>query len=133
MITLKLFKKIIKDIQDQELRDEKLTELLVCPDCTGWINSAEAIMDDLIKLVAYELGDKYEYIEWYLYDISDGNKFVYHKGIKYDLNSLDDLYYFIIEEYDKVKQEPCNEEELYETSEMTFDETVDLVKQIWEE
>ncbi len=109
MITLELFKKIIKDIQDQELKDEQLTKLLVNPECTGWVSTCEPIIDDLIKLLQFELKDKYETLEWYLYDISDGHKFVYEnkneeEQIKYNLNDLDSLYYYIIGDYSRVPQ-----------------------------
>ena len=110
MISLELFKKIIKDIQEQELKDEQLTKLLVCPECTGWVSTCEPIMDDLIKLLQFELKDKYETLEWYLYDVSDGHKFVYEnkneeEQIKYNLNDLDSLYYYIIGNYSEVPQE----------------------------
>lgn len=134
MITLELFKKIIGDIKKQEEKDDKLTELLVCPECTGWINSAEDLISDLIQLLQFELKDEWDTIEWWLYDISDGNRFSYDNNIKYDLNELDDLYYYLIGELDKVKQEPYNrEQEEYEIVNMSFDDTMDVIKQIWED
>ena len=109
MISLNLFVKIIQDIQRQEEKDDKLTKLLVCPDCTGWINSAEDLISDLVELLQFELGDKYECVSWWLYDISDNNKFVYEdiddtREVKYDLNDLKDLYYYIIKDFKNVKQ-----------------------------
>ena len=110
MISLELFKKIIKDIQEQELKDEQLTKLLVCSECTGWVSTCDNLINDLMELLSYELGDKYETLEWYLYDVSDGHKFVYEdinnkEQIKYDLNDLDSLYYYIIDDYSEVPQE----------------------------
>lgn len=134
MITLELFKKIIGDIKKQEEKDDKLTELLVCPECTGWINSAEDLISDLIQLLQFELKDEWDTIEWWLYDISDGNRFSYDNNIKYDLNELDDLYYYLTGELDKVKQEPYDrEQEEHEIVNMSFDDTMDVIKQIWED
>ena len=134
MISLELFKKIIKDIQEQELKDEQLTKLLVCSECTGWISSAEEIINDLIKLLQFELGDEYETIEWYLYDIYDGNKFIYedinnNEQIKYDLNDLDSLYYYITGELKKVPQEVVkNKINKYTETIQSGEEVLDYIK-----
>ena len=109
MISLELFKKIIKDIQEQELKDEQLTKLLVCSECTGWVSTCDNLINDLMELLYYELGDEYETIEWWFYDISDGNKFVYedinnNEQIKYNLNDLDSLYYYVTGDYSRVPQ-----------------------------
>lgn len=134
MISLELFKKIIKDIQEQELKDEQLTKLLVCSECTGWISSAEEITNDLIKLLQFELGDEYETIEWYLYDIYDGNKFIYedinnNEQIKYDLNDLDSLYYYIAGELKKVPQEVVkNKINKYTETIQSGEEVLDYIK-----
>lgn len=113
MISLDLFKSIISHIKQQEEKDEKLTKLLIDPDFTGWISTANGLIDDLVKLLEYELGDKYEYISWWLYDISDGNKFVYEdfkddKQVRYNLNDLKDLYNYIIGDLEAVKQDIVN-------------------------
>jgi len=113
MISLDLFKSIISHIKQQEEKDEKLTKLLIDPDFTGWVSTANDLIDDLVKLLEYELGDKYEYISWWLYDISDGNKFVYedfkdNKQIRYNLNLLEDLYYYVIGDLEAVKQDVVN-------------------------
>lgn len=134
MISLELFKKIIKDIQDQELKDEQLTKLLVCPECTGWISTCEPIIDDLIQLLQFELGDNYETFEWYLYDISDGHKFVYedinnNEQIKYNLNELDSLYYYITGELKKVPQEVVKKKiNKYTETIQTGEETLEYIK-----
>lgn len=116
MISLELFKKIIKDIQEQELKDEQLTKLLVCSECTGWVSTCDNLINDLMELLSYELGDEYETIEWWFYDISDGNKFVYedinnNEQIKYNLNDLDSLYYYVTGEFKKVPQEVIKKED----------------------
>lgn len=115
MISLDLFKSIISHIKQQEEKDEKLTKLLIDPDFTGWISTANDLIDDLVKLLEYELGDKYECISWWLYDISDGNKFVYedfedNKQIRFNLNDLKDLYYYVIGDLEAVKQDVVNKD-----------------------
>ncbi len=109
MISLDLFKSVVGHIYQQEEKDKKLTELLIDPDFTGWISTANDLIDDLINLLEYELGDKYETVSWWIYDISDGKKFVYEdidedKQVEFNLNSLDDLYYYIIGDLEMVKQ-----------------------------
>ena len=109
MISLDLFKSVIGHIYQQEEKDKKLTELLIDPDFTGWISTANDLIDDLINLLEYELGDKYETVSWWIYDISDGKKFVYEdidedKQVEFNLNNLDDLYYYIIGDLEMVKQ-----------------------------
>lgn len=116
MISLDLFKSIISHIKQQEEKDEKLTKLLIDSDFTGWISTANDLIDDLVKLLEYELGDKYEYISWWLYDISDGNKFVYEdfkddKQVRYNLNDLKDLYNYIIGDLEAVKQDTVDKDD----------------------
>lgn len=135
MISLDLFENIIGHIKQQEEKDKKLTELLIDPEFTGWISTANDLIDDLVKLLEYELGDKYEYISWWLYDITDGNKFVYEdfkedKQVRFDLNSLEDLYYYITEDFEKVKQDVVskNEEDITpQAKDMTVTEVFDII------
>lgn len=139
MISLDLFRSIISHIKQQEEKDEKLTKLLIDPDFTGWISTANGLIDDLVKLLEYELGDKYEYISWWLYDISDGNKFVYEdfkndKQVRYNLNDLKDLYNYIIGDLEAVKQDIINknkEDNTFKTvDDSVFNEFFDT---IWSE
>jgi hypothetical protein len=139
MISLDLFKSIISHIKQQEEKDEKLTKLLIDSDFTGWISTANGLIDDLVKLLEYELGDKYEYISWWLYDISDGNKFVYEdfkddKQVRYNLNDLKDLYNYIIGDLEAVKQDIVNknkEDNTFKTvDDSVFNEFFDT---IWSE
>lgn len=115
MISLDLFKSIISHIKQQEEKDEKLTKLLIDPSFKGWVSTANDLIDDLVKLLEYELGDKYEYISWWLYDITDGNKFVYedfkdNKQIRYNLNDLKDLYNYTTGDLEAVKQDVVNKD-----------------------
>lgn len=133
MISLELFKKIMLDIEKQEEVDQKLTELLVCKDCTGWVSTAEDIIQDLYKLLQITLGDKYEMIEWWLYDISDGHKFVYESindttECVMDLNDLDNLYYYITGDHENVTQftQPKQERETF-TQNCSMDDVMDTI------
>lgn len=134
MITLELFKKIIKDIQDQETKDEQLTKLLVCSECTGWVSTCEPIIDDLIQLLNHELGDSYEILDWWLYDVSDGHKFVYkdindNKEVEYDLNDLDSLYYYIVGKFEEVPQEIVEKDGMLSTHIKSGEDTLNYIKE----
>ena len=139
MISLDLFKNIISHIKQQEEKDEKLTKLLIDPDFTGWISTANDLIDDLVKLLEYELGDKYEYISWWLYDISDGNKFVYEdfkddKQVRYNLNDLKDLYNYIIGDLEAVKQDIVNKDDKNNSYTMADSSVVnEIFDTIWSE
>jgi len=139
MISLDLFKSIISHIKQQEEKDEKLTKLLIDPDFTGWISTANDLIDDLVKLLEYELGDKYEYISWWLYDISDGNKFVYEdfkddKQVRYNLNSPEDLYYYVIGDLEAVKQDTVNKDDKNNSYTMADSSVVnEIFDTIWSE
>ena len=137
MISLDLFKSIVSHIKQQEEKDEKLTKLLIDPDFTGWVSTANNLIDDLVKLLEYELGDKYEYISWWLYDITDGEKFVYEdfkddKQVRYNLNDLKDLYNYIIGDLEAVKQDiVCKNKNqnkiIYQEKGITIDEVFDTI------
>lgn len=139
MISLDLFRSIISHIKQQEEKDEKLTKLLIDPDFTGWISTANDLIDDLVKLLEYELGDKYEYISWWLYDISDGNKFVYEdfkegKQVRYNLNDLKDLYNYIIGDLEAVKQDIVNKDDKNNSYTMADSSVVnEIFDTIWSE
>lgn len=139
MISLDLFKSIISHIKQQEEKDEKLTKLLIDPDFNGWISTANDLIDDLVKLLEYELGDKYEYISWWLYDISDGNKFVYEdfkddKQVRYNLNSPEDLYYYVIDDLEAVKQDTVDKDDKNNSYTMADSSVVnEIFDTIWSE
>ena len=111
MISLDLFKKIIQDIEKQDETDRKLTKLLVSKHCTGFISTAEDVINDLTKLMSEILQDEYEYIEWYLYEAPKNHKFVYdntsneNKQLRYNLNDIESLYYYILKDFDKVPKD----------------------------
>lgn len=137
MITLEQFKKIFKHIKDLEERNDKLTDLLIDKECCGWISHGTMLTDDILDLLTciFKLDLDDDLFSWWLYDISEDKKFIYHNNIKYNLNSLDDLYYYAKNELDKVKQAPMTEKEKLEPvyqQEMSAEETLEFVKQCWE-
>ena len=139
MISLDLFKSIISHIKQQEEKDEKLTKLLIDPDFNGWISTANDLIDDLVKLLEYELGDKYEYISWWLYDVSDGNKFVYEdfkddKQVRYNLNLPEDLYYYVTGDLEAVKQDTVDKDDKNNSYTMADSSVVnEIFDTIWSE
>lgn len=131
MISLELFRKIIQHIKEQEEVDEQLTKLLVCKDSNGFISTADTLIDDMLKLLQEIFNDKYETIEWWFWEISDNHKFIYDNDIKYDLNDLDSLYYYLIGELDQVPQSEYEEENLPKTVKLSGEEFCDVLQEAW--
>lgn len=113
MITLEEFKKVLNDIKEQDDMNEVLTKLLI-PDNNGWVSIGYNLVDDIVSLLKYalELNEDDDLIDWWLYDAPQDNKFSYDEieddkehRIKFDLNELDDLYYYATKRFHKVKQE----------------------------
>ena len=118
-LSLKEFKKIMTDIENQLELDDKLTDLLVCKDTTGWITAAPDLVCDLVSLAERLLNDKDEWISWWLWELADdkSNAHVTSKdesgqNYKYTIKTHDDLYYLIIDNMDKISmKEPCEDED----------------------
>lgn len=113
MISLKEFKKIFNDIKDQEDKNEVLSKILVCKDSTGWIDYGCDLIDDIILVLSnnLDINKEDDLLFWWLYDAPNNNKFCYEdlpdnktKRIQYNLNRLDDLYYYATKQFDKVKK-----------------------------
>lgn len=111
MISLETFKKCIEAIQHQDEIDEQLTTLLINSECTGWVSTGEKLIDAMRALLKDSMNDQYDYIDWWLYDVKEGNRKVYERKkdvfcnevqLTYDLEDLDSLYYYIIGEYYEV-------------------------------
>lgn len=133
IITLDIFKKIILNIKKMEEDNDKLTELLVCKESTGWCSFGDTIIDCMIELLTKTLKDETDMLNWWLYDISDGNKFIYEKindkeEIVYNLNEIEDLYSYMVGDLHKVKQElkPIDKTKIYKTKEANMQELKDL-------
>ena len=133
IITLDIFKKVISNIKKMEEDNDKLTELLVCKESTGWCSFGDTIIDCMIELLTKTLKDETEMLNWWLYDIHDGGKFIYEKindteEIIYDLNEVEDLYNYMVGDLHKVKQElkPIDKTKICKTEEVTMEELKDL-------
>lgn len=108
MITKELFIELINTIQEQAKAEEKF-----CNAFSEYANSGEyppiisnRLLSPLFKLLE-ETIDPNGIIEWWLYDIDDGNKFVYENvgddEIEYNLNDITDLYEYIAGNFSAVK------------------------------
>jgi hypothetical protein len=128
MIEFETFKKCIEAIYRQEKIDDDLTKLLVPEDCIGWVSTGEELIRCMTLLLKDVLGDKYDYIEWWLYDAIEGDKAVWDKETKYHLDDLQDLYYYIIGEYSKVRQEKITNDEVDDVIEMSLNELQNWVE-----
>lgn len=109
VISVEKFEKCIKHIKDQFEKDDKLSDLLVCEDTTGWISSAPYLIDDLVELLAEMFNDQAELISWFLWEWEeDGNNSVWEtvNGVSYRfiIKDAEDLYYYMLGEHDKVKE-----------------------------
>lgn len=106
MISLETFKKCIKAIQYQDHLNEQLTKLLVGKGCTGWVTTGEDLINAMRALLKDAMNDKYDYIDWWLYDVDEGNRQTYENfedfQLLYGLKDLDSLYYYIIGDYNNV-------------------------------
>ena len=108
MITKELFIELINTIQEQAKAEERF-----CNAFSEYANSGEyppiisnRLLTPLFKLLE-ETIDPSGIIEWWLYDIDDGNKFVYENvgddEIEYNLNDITDLYESIAGNFSAVK------------------------------
>lgn len=146
MITLETFKKCVKAIQHQDEIDRQLTDLLIGSECSGWVTTGEELINSMRALLKDSINDQYDYIDWWLYDVGEGNRKVWERKknefcgevqLTYDLEDLDSLYYYILGEYYNVpttvapfkEQEDkpheystCSVDEFFKQAGMPFDE-----------
>lgn len=112
MITLKTFKKCVKAIQHQDEIDKQLTDLLIGSECSGWVTTGEELINAMRALLKDSMNDQYNYIDWWLYDVGEGERKVWENKkdpsngqslrFEYNLEDLDSLYYYILGEYSNV-------------------------------
>ena len=147
MITLETFKKCVKAIQHQDEIDKQLTDLLIGSECSGWVTTGEELINAMRALLKDSMNDQYNYIDWWLYDVDEGERKVKKKKkdpsseqslrFEYNLEDLDSLYYYILGEYYNVpttvvpfkEQEDkpheyntCSLDEFFKQAGMPFDE-----------
>lgn len=109
VISAEQFTKYIKHIKDQFEKDDKLSDLLVCEDTTGWISSAPYLIDDVVELLVDMFNDQAELISWFLWEWDeDGNNSVWEtvNGTPYRfvIKDAEDLYHYMQGHYDEVKE-----------------------------
>ena len=71
-LTKEQFVEIINHIEEQLDKDDKLSDLMVCEDTTGWIVTAPHLITDVITLLTMMLDDQDEWISWWLWEVADG-------------------------------------------------------------
>lgn len=104
------FVKYIKHIETQLDKDDKLSDLLVCEDTTGWVSTAPYLVDDIIELIASSLEDSDEWISWWLWEMDDArtNNKVWcdwnEVSYKFTIADEEDLYYLIVGDLEKIKE-----------------------------
>ena len=147
MITLETFKKCVKAIQHQDEIDKQLTDLLIGSECSGWVTTGEELINSMRALLKDSMNDQYDYIDWWLYDVDEGERKVWENKkdpsseqslrFEYNLEDLDSLYYYILGEYSNVsatvvpfrEQEgrpheynTCSLDEFFKQANMPFEE-----------
>lgn len=136
MITKELFIELINTIQEQAKAEEKF-----CNAFSEYANAGEyppiisnRLLSPLFKLLE-ETIDPSGIIEWWLYDIDDGNKFVYENvgddEIEYNLNDITDLYEYIFGNFSAVKSRKykSKHEKEHTTKTLTMEQFQKLVKE----
>ena len=102
VLSLEEFKHTIEVIQEHEKDSDILTKTMV-KNSIGIIDYGFDIVAHLAKLLENAMDDKDEWISWWLWE--DVKKIVYKKeGPIYDLTAVEDLYYYITKQEDKVKK-----------------------------
>lgn len=136
MISLETFRKIVQTIKKQEEIDDKLTQLLVDPNCYGWVSTGSDLIYAMMDLLQDIFGDEYETIEWWWYETSDNHKFIYEdtpdgkNQIRYNLNDVDNLYYYLIKDYKNIPQEII-EKDSVTIDDNEYKDTVNEVLKWW--
>lgn len=111
-LTKEQFVEIINHIEEQLDKDDKLSDLMVCEDTTGWIVTAPHLITDVITLLTMMLDDQDEWISWWLWEVADdkSNANVYIDGMKYSIKTPSDLYHLIRNELEDIEtKEPDTE------------------------
>lgn len=136
MISIRKFKKIFNDIQEHEEKNDVLTKIIVNKESSGWVDYGTDLIDDIILVLSelLEIDKDDDLLFWWLYDAPQNKKFCYEdiKGddlhhIMYDLNDLEDLYYYATKQFDTVKQtvvEKDPDEQVYKPSDVKFEDII---------
>lgn len=110
VISKEEFASYMKHLEEQILKDDKLSDLLVCEDTSGWVSTAPYLIDDVVSLLTKIMNDKDEWIEWWLWEIDEArsNSYIWcewnGKSYRFNISDEDDLYYLIIGDLEKIKE-----------------------------
>ena len=98
MITLKEFKKIIKEIKNFNNKNDIISKALI-NDCTGFVDYGFPLLDIIEDLLnkCLNIKDK-SLISWWLYEKVD-KIIIYEDGTQKNLNKIEDFYDYIVKEY----------------------------------
>lgn len=102
MITLEKFKEIIETVKQFDNDMSKVSEIFI-KDCTGFIDfyfPITSIIEHLLNEV-FENDDP-DLISWWQWEKVP--KIITWNGVKYSVENIEDLYYWLTKQYDKVKK-----------------------------
>ena len=102
MITLEKFKEIIETVKKFDEDNEQLTKILL-KETYGFVDyyfPMEKAINELM-LDVFDCDDP-DIFSWWLWEKVE--KTIEWKNVKYDLTNIEDLYYWLTKQYDKVKK-----------------------------
>lgn len=104
MITLERFKKIIEAVKQFDKENKQLSKILL-KDNYGFIDFYFPLIDAIGELLneIFQPEDK-ELISWWLYEDVEKVVHWFDEDIRYDLTKIEDLYFYLIKQYNKVKK-----------------------------
>lgn len=103
MLTLEQFKNYIEELTKFGDKFKKATEILINEN-VGFIDVHFPICSKYIELLSIAMKDDGEWIEWFMFEYADINddKKVEADNIEYNIKTIDDLYYLLTKQYDKI-------------------------------
>lgn len=139
MITLDLFKKAINTIQKLEEDNKKLSDILINDSSCGFCDFGGELIQTFLDVLHadFNMFDEDPILEWWLYEVDNGDKHIWEYidngvivcAIVYDLNDIEDLYYYMCKDFSKVKQnylKGVTEEKVHEHHNMSLDELLKI-------
>lgn len=102
MITLEKFKEIIETVKKFDEDNEKLSKIL-CTKTTGFVDYHFKITNTICELLNEVFkNDDPDLIDWW--QLEDTPKIITWNKVQYSVESIEDLYYWLTKQYDKVKK-----------------------------
>ena len=106
MITLEKFKEIIETTKKFDEDNDKLSKIL-CTENTGFVDYHFKITSIIEYLLNEAIdNDDPDLISWWQWEKVP--KIITWNGVQYNVENIEDLYYWLTKQYDKVK---CNNQE----------------------